>query len=97
MCDYWKSNISIFVETIHIIHTIRLKINDKVYDKILWLLSKFGKHELEIINEDTEYFENQKYLEKELGEILSGNSIFIEMDEAEERLEKVIKQNENRI
>ncbi len=78
-------------------HTIRLKINDKVYDKILWLLSKFGKHEVEIINEDAEYFENQKYLEKELGEILSGNAKFIEMDEAEERLENVIKQNENRI
>ncbi|MGD2033691.1 MAG: hypothetical protein PVF73_01445 [Bacteroidales bacterium] len=78
-------------------HTIRLKINDKVYDKILWLLSKFSKHEVEIINEDTEYFENQKYLEQELGELLSGNARFIEMDEAEERLEKVIKQNENRI
>jgi len=78
-------------------HTIRLKINDKVYDKILWLLSKFSKHEVEIINEDAEYFENQKYLEQELGEILSGNARFVEMDEAEERLEKVIKQNENRI
>jgi hypothetical protein len=55
------------------------------------------KHEVEIINEDGEYFENQKYLEKELGEILSVNARFIEMDEAEERLENVIKQNENRI
>jgi hypothetical protein len=78
-------------------HTIRLKINDKVYDKIIWLLSKFSKHEVEIINEDAEFFENQKYLEKELSEMLSGNARFIEIDEAEERLEKVIKQNENRI
>ena len=78
-------------------HTIRLKINDKVYDKIIWLLSKFNKQEVEIINEDAEFFENQKYLEKELSEMLSGDASFIEIDEAEERLEKVIKQNENRI
>lgn len=78
-------------------HTIRLKINDKVYDKILWLLSKFSKHEVEIINEDAEFFENQKYLEKELGEIISGDAKFIEMDEAEQQLENVIKQHENRI
>ena len=78
-------------------HTIRLKINDKVYDKIIWLLSKFNKQEVEIINEDAEFFENQKYLERELSEMLSGDASFIEIDEAEERLEKVIKQNENRI
>jgi hypothetical protein len=78
-------------------HTIRLKINDKVYDKILWLLGKFSKQEVEIINEDAEFFENQKYLERELGEIVSGQANFIEMDEAEQRLEKVIKQHENRI
>ena len=78
-------------------HTIRLKINDKVYDKIIWLLSKFNKQEVEIINEDAEFFENQKYLEKELSEMLSGDASFIEIDEAEERLEKIIKQNENRI
>lgn len=78
-------------------HTIRLKINDKVYDKIIWLLSKFNKQEVEIINEDAEFFENQKYLERELSEMLSGDASFIEIDEAEERLEKIIKQNENRI
>ncbi len=78
-------------------HTIRLKINDKVYDKILWLLSKFNKHEVEIINEDAEFFENQKYLEKELGEINTGQANFVEMNEAEQRLENVIKQHEDRI
>lgn len=78
-------------------HTIRLKINDKVYDRLLWLLSKFSKQEVEIINEDAEFFENQKYLEKELGEILSGKANFVEMDEAEQRLENVIKKHENRI
>lgn len=78
-------------------HTIRLKITDKAYNKILRILSKFSKHEVEIINEDAEYFENQKYLEKELGEIVSGQANFIEMNEAEQRLENVIKQHENRI
>lgn len=97
VCVRLKIIVRIFVETQLLMHTIRLKINDKVYDKILWLLSKFSKHEVEIINEDAEFFENQKYLEKELGDIISGNAQFIEMDEAEQRLENLIKQHENRI
>jgi hypothetical protein len=76
-------------------HTLRLKINDTVFDKLIWLLSKFRKDEVEIINEDAEFFENQKYLEKELGEILKEEANFIEIDEVEQRLENIIKRHEN--
>jgi hypothetical protein len=78
-------------------HTIRLKVNDKIYDKLMWLLSKFSKDEIEIDVENSIFTADQKYLEKELKEIISGEAKFIGVEEAEERLEKSIKQHENRI
>lgn len=78
-------------------HTIRLKVNDKIYEKLLWLLSKFSKDEIEIVVENSTFSNDQKYLEKELKEIMSGEAKFIGVEEAEERLEKSIKKHENRI
>ena len=77
-------------------HTIRLKISDKIYDKIIWLLSKFNKDEVEVITESPEFSENKKYLEEELREIKEGNTEFLSLEEAEQRLEKVIKKHEGR-
>jgi len=76
-------------------HTLRLKINDKVFDKLIWFLNKFSAEEVEIINEDAEFFENQKYLENELGEILKGQVNFIEIEEVDDRLENIIKSHED--
>jgi len=78
-------------------HTIRLKVNDKIYEKLLWLLSKFSKDEIEIVVENSTFNNDQTYLEKELNEIISGEAKFISVEEAEERLDKSIKQHENRI
>lgn len=78
-------------------HTIRLKVNDKIYDKLLWLLSKFSRDEVEIEVEDSTFNHDQKYLEKELQEIISGEANFIGVEEAEERLSNRIKKHENRI
>jgi len=78
-------------------HTLRLKVNDKVYDKLLWLLGKFDKDEIEIIADASDFIKNQKYLDQELNEILDGTANFMEIDEAEQRLENVIIKHENRI
>ena len=78
-------------------HTVRLKVNDSVYEKLIWLLSKFSKDEVEIIPEDSDFAQNQQYLAGELNEILKGKANFIEMNETEQRLEKIIKKHENRI
>ncbi|HOZ14621.1 MAG TPA: hypothetical protein PLH91_04715 [Tenuifilaceae bacterium] len=78
-------------------HTIRIRVNDKVYDKLMWLLRKFSPDELEIIAEDKEYSQNQKYLTNELKDIIEDNATFIDYDEAEKRLENIIKKNENSI
>ena len=78
-------------------HTLRLNVNEKVYDKLLRLLGKFNKDEIEIIADTSDFTNNQKYLDHELKEILNGTAHFIELDEAEQRLENVIIKHENSI
>ena len=78
-------------------HTVKLRVNDGVYDKLIWLLSKFNKDEVEIITETSDFAKNQKYLAEELNEILNGKAGFIEIDEAEQRLENIIKKHESSI
>lgn len=77
--------------------TIRLRINDRIYDKLIWLLSKFNHDELEIITEDAEFVENQKYLNSELHEITQGKATLVDMKEVNDRLETIIAKNENTI
>ena len=74
--------------------TIRLKVNDHIYQKLMWLLSKFDKSELEIIPESTDYVENKNYLDAELEEIINEKATFISMEEAEARLEERIRKHE---
>ncbi|HEY3373352.1 MAG TPA: hypothetical protein VGK10_21085 [Prolixibacteraceae bacterium] len=71
-------------------HSVKLKIDDKIYDKLLWLLSKFNKDELEIVIEDTNLLEQKQYLEAELKEVIEGKATFYSMNEVEQRLEKII-------
>jgi len=77
--------------------TIRLRINDRIYDKLIWLLSKFNNDEIEIISENAEFIENQKYLNSELNEIIQGKAKFVDINEVNERLETIIAKNENTI
>lgn len=76
-------------------HTVRLRVNDKVYGKLIGLLGKFSKDEVEVIPETNDFIMNQKYLSGELNEILNGKAKFMEMDEVEQRLENIIRKNEN--
>ncbi len=50
-------------------HTLKLKINDQVYDKLIVLLGKFTKDEVEIILDEPNFNETKKYLDAELDEI----------------------------
>ena len=78
-------------------HTIKLKISDKVYDNLLWLLSKFNKDEVEIVTDVDTYAETQTYLEKELNEIFNGEENFHSLEEFDEKLEDSIRANETKI
>jgi hypothetical protein len=74
----------------NVMRTIQLKINDKVYDKFIWLLSKFNKEEIEIISDTSDFTTTQNYLHKELSEIESGKANFISQQDFEDRLNKII-------
>jgi hypothetical protein len=76
-------------------HTIRLKINDTVYDKLIWLLNKFTKDEVEIISEESDFSETKKYLEGELDEIVGNKAAFLTLNETEQILENLIKKRED--
>ena len=70
-------------------HTIQLKISEKVYDKFIWLLSKFNKDEVEIVSESADFNETKDYLQQELNEIESGKANFISQQEFEDRLNEI--------
>jgi hypothetical protein len=60
------------------------------------LKNKINKNVIEIIAETADFKETQKYLTNELNEMINGKANFIELNEAEERLEKIIQKHENR-
>ena len=57
-------------------HTIQLKIKDTVYEKFLTLISKFNKDEIEVLSENSNFISAQQYLQEELNDIVSENTIF---------------------
>ena len=77
--------------------TIRLNINDKIYERLMWLLGKFSKDEVEIIQEDPAFADNKSYLETELNEMVDGKAKFVTLEDAEQRLENVIRKHENNL
>lgn len=77
--------------------TIKLRISDKVYDKFLWLLSKFNKDEVEIVTDIDAFSETQQYLDNELNEILKGKASFDSLEEFDRKLEDSISANEAKI
>ncbi len=78
-------------------HTIHLKINEKVYEKFLWLLGKFTKDEIEIISDNQDFISTQDYLQKELDEIKSGEANFYSQNEFEDRLDQAFEKYEDRL
>ncbi len=78
-------------------HTIQLKINDKVYDKVLLFLSKFDKNEIEVLSEDNNFVSTQQYLQKELNEIVSEEASFYNINEVEEKLNKIIESYDDKL
>ncbi len=77
--------------------TIKLKINDSIYDKIMWFLSKFNKDEIEIISENNEFVSNQNYLQNELDQIETRKAKFYSINEVEDELDEIIAKHENSI
>ena len=78
-------------------HTLKLKIDDRIYDKLIRQLSKFSKDELEIVMDEPNFASTKKYLDAELNEIINGNASFLTLNEAEQRLETLIRKHEDHL
>jgi len=76
--------------------TIRLRINDKIYGNLMWLLGKFKKEEIEVITEDEKFLSIQSYLQRELNEIKEGKALYYTMENLENDLEEIIKKHDNK-
>lgn len=74
--------------------TIRLRVNDNVYKNLIWLLKRFSKDELEIIEEDEEFLSVQEGLNKSLEEVEQGNEEFIDLQQLDNDLEASISKYE---
>ncbi len=75
-------------------HTVRLQVNDKIYNQLMVFLGRFNQDEIEVIVENEDFKDIQTYLHKELAEIEAGNAEFIDIDELESSLEQTIKKYE---
>ncbi|MEM7549786.1 MAG: hypothetical protein AAF363_08930 [Bacteroidota bacterium] len=75
--------------------TLKLKVSDKILDKVLWLLGQFKSEDLEIIESEESFDKTKKYLESELERIESGSAKNFSIDEVDRILEKTIKEYES--
>jgi hypothetical protein len=74
--------------------TIRLRVNDSIYHSLMWFLKRFGKNEIEVINENEEYLSVQEYLKKELENMENGTAEFVSFNELDQELEATIRKYE---
>ena len=75
-------------------HTVRLRVNDKVYKHLMWFLDKFNKDELQIIEENDEFLSIREDLHRELEKIETGNAEFIDLQQLDDELESTIRKYE---
>jgi len=75
--------------------TIRLRVNDSIFQQLMWLLKRFSKNEIEVINENKEYLSIQEYLINELENIKNGKAEFISFNQLDQELESTIQKYED--
>ncbi len=70
--------------------SLEIKVNKKIYDKVLWLLSQFKPEDLVIVTDSV----NKKYLNEQLATIDQGRGNFVSIEELDAVLEERIKKYE---
>lgn len=75
--------------------TLKLKVNERILDKVLWLLGQFKPEDLEVVHDDPNFKENQAYLKKELERYESGQAKTLSIEELDSMLEAKIPKHED--
>lgn len=76
--------------------TITLRIDSSIYDRLMQMLGKFSKDELEVIGTDDRFEADRRYLQGQLDKMDRGEAKFYTIEEAEERLEALYRKHEAR-
>lgn len=74
--------------------TIRLKVDDKIYNHLMWLLGRFNHEEIQVVREGNEHISIQEYLQNELEKIENGTAEFLSIEQLENDLENNIRKYE---
>lgn len=74
--------------------TLKLKVSDKILDKVLWLLGQFKSEDLQIVDSEASFETSKRYVQNELKRLESGEAKSYSIDEVDEILEKSIREYE---
>ena len=75
-------------------HTIRLRVDDRVYQKLMWLLGKFSKEEIQVIEENEAFLSVKEYLSSQLAEAERESAEYMDIDQLDEALEATLRKYE---
>ena len=75
--------------------TIRMVVSDKVFDNLMWFLSRFNSDEIQVIKESNEYVSIQNYLQNELNQIEEGKMEYLTLEQLDKQLEETISKHED--
>jgi len=76
-------------------HTLRLRVDNKVYKNLMWFLGRFSKDEIQIEEETDQFISTRQYLEKELNTIEEGKAEYISIEQLDEDLEAILPSHED--
>jgi len=76
-------------------HTLRLRVDNKVYKNLMWFLGRFSKDEIQIEEETDQFISTRQYLEKELNTIEEGKAEYISIEQLDEDLEAILRSHED--
>jgi len=74
--------------------TVKLRVSDKVLDKVLWLLGQFNEEDLQIITDDEEFLAQKKYLHEQSSRLEKGEAKTYTIEEAKVILEETVRKYE---
>jgi hypothetical protein len=75
--------------------TIRMMVSDKVFDNLMWFLSRFNPDEIQVIKESNEYVSIKNYLQHELNQLEEGKIEYLTLETLDQQLEATINKHED--
>lgn len=76
-------------------HTLRLRVNNKIYKNLMWFLGRFSEDEIQIEEENDHFVSTRQYLQKELNTIEEGKAEYISVEQLNDDLEAILKSHED--